>query len=167
MIPGFLYRPMMICCLLIASTTASAVELLTVKTIGMELARDIANETVMQCRKMGYQVSAVVVDRSGNTMVAMRDDLAARFTLQIAEEKANAVIMAGVDSAEFVKNRADIRMEMNHVNGITMLQGGLMINAGGTRVGAVGVSGAPGGELDEACAKKALEVFEERLEFAE
>jgi uncharacterized protein GlcG (DUF336 family) len=48
-----------------------------------------------------------------------------------------------------------------------MLQGGLMITAAGQRVGAVGVSGAPGGELDEACAKKALETFAERLEFAE
>jgi uncharacterized protein GlcG (DUF336 family) len=153
--------------LMLLSASVLAVELLTIKTIGLELARDIANETVMQCRKMGYQVSVAVVDRSGNLRVALRDDLAARFTLQIAEEKANAVIMAGVDSAEFVKNRADIRMEMNHVNGITMLQGGLMITAAGQRVGAVGVSGAPGGELDEACAKKALETFAERLEFAE
>ena len=119
-------RPLLILSAVMVAPSALAVELLTVKSIGMELARDIANEAVMQCRKMGYQVSAVVVDRGGNLRVAMRDDLAARFTLQIAEEKANAVIMAGVDSAEFVKNRADIRMEMNHVEGITMLQGGLM-----------------------------------------
>ena len=153
--------------LLMVSVPAIAVDLLTMKTISMELARDIATEAVKQCRKIGYQVSAVVVDRSGNMQVALRDDLAARFTLQIAEEKANAVIMSGVSSGEFVKNRADIKMEMNHVDGITMLTGGLMINAGGNRVGAIGVSGAPGGDLDEACAKKALEAFEERLEFAE
>ncbi len=153
--------------LILFSSNASAVDLLNVKSIGLELARDIANEAVMQCRKMGYQVSAVVVDRGANLRVALRDDLAARFTLQIAEEKANAVIMAGVDSGEFVKNRGDIRMEMNHVEGVTMLRGGMMISAGGNRVGALGVSGAPGGELDEACARKALEVFEERLEFAE
>ena len=163
----FFLNPLMILGLLLTSPGVRAVELLSVKTIGMELARDIANEAVMQCRKMGYQVSAVVVDRSANLRAALRDDLAARFTLQIAEEKANAVIMAGVDSVEFVNNRADIRMEMNHVDGITMLQGGLMITAGGNRVGAIGVSGAPGGDLDEACARKALEVYQERLEFAE
>jgi len=160
-------RWLLLVSLMLGSGSAFAVELLTVKTIGLELARDIANETVMQCRKMGYQVSAVVVDRNANLRAALRDDLAARFTLQIAEEKANAVIMAGVDSGEFVKNRADIRMEMNHVKGITMLRGGLMITAGGQRVGAVGVSGAPGGDKDESCAKKALQVFAERLEFAE
>jgi uncharacterized protein GlcG (DUF336 family) len=162
-----LLKNLSIMSLLMVSAPAVAVDLLTVKTISMELARDIATEAVKQCRKIGYQVSAVVVDRSGNMQVALRDDLAARFTLQIAEEKANAVIMSGVSSGEFVKNRADIKMEMNHVDGITMLEGGLMINAGGNRVGAIGVSGAPGGDLDEACAKKALEAFEERLEFAE
>lgn len=167
MIRTLLYRPLIAGICLIATAPAGAVEVLTLKTIGLELARDIANEAVMQCRKMGYQVSAVVVDRSATVRAALRDDLAARFTLQIAEEKANAVIMAGVDSVDFVENRSDIRMEMNHVDGITMLQGGLMITAAGTRIGAIGVSGAPGGDLDETCARKALETFTERLEFAE
>lgn len=162
-----LFRPMLTLGIAVSVSSASAAEVLTVKTIGMELARDIANEAVMQCRKMGYQVSAVVVDRSSHLRAALRDDLASHFTLQIAREKANAVIMAGVSSGEFVDNRADIRMEMNHVDGVIMLKGGVMINAGGTRIGALGVSGAPGGEKDEACAVKALEAFRERLEFAE
>ena len=164
---SLLIKTMVPATLLLVASSAQAVDVLTVKKIGMELARDIASEAVLECRKMGYQVSAVVVDRSGNLQAAIRDDLAARFTLQIAEENANAAIMSGVDTVEFVKIRDDIRMEMNHVNGIIMLQGGLMINAGGSRVGAVGVSGAPGGDIDEACAKKALEKFEERLEFAD
>ena len=162
-----LLKSLCVSLMFISAAPAVAGDVLSLKTISMELARDIASEAVKQCRKEGYQVSAVVVDRSGNLRVALRDDLAARFTLQIAEEKANAAIMAGVSTAEFVKNRSDIRMEMNHVDGITMLTGGLLINAGGNRIGAIGISGAPGGELDEACAKKALEVFEERLEFAE
>ena len=53
------------------------------------------------------------------------------------------------------------------MDGIIMMQGGLPINAAGSRIGAVGVSGAPGGDIDEACAQKALEQFEDRLEFAE
>ena len=70
-------------------STAQASDSLTVKTISMELARDLASESLNICRKKGYQVSAVVVDRSGVIQVALRDDLASRFTLQIAEEKAN------------------------------------------------------------------------------
>ena len=112
-------------------------------------------------------VSAVVVDRNGNLRAALRDDRASRFTLQIAEEKANAVILSGIDSGEFRDNREDIRQELNHMNGIIIMRGGVQIMAAGSRIGALGISGAPGGEKDEACALKALEQFDERLQFAE
>lgn len=152
-------------CLLLR--TVSANDVLTVKTIGMDLARDIASESIRACRKQGYQVSAVVVDRSGLIRVALRDDLAARFTLQLAENKANSVILSNISSGELRKNRDDIRHELNQIDGILLLQGGLPINAGGYRLGAVGVSGAPGGDKDEACAMQALEKFADRLEFAD
>lgn len=146
---------------------AGAEDVLTVKTIGYELARDIANAALLECRKQGYQVAAVVVDRNGNMQVAVRDDLAPRFTLEIAERKANTVIMSGIDSGEFVKARADIKQELNHIDGLIMMQGGVLIESGGAKLGAVGVSGAPGGDKDENCAKVALKSLEERLEFAE
>lgn len=152
---------------LVVTTQINAEDMISVKTIGMELARDIASETVLACRKMGYQVSAVVVDRNGNIRAALRDDLASRFTLQIAEEKANAVVMSGISSGQFRESRADIQQELNHVDGLIIMRGGEPIHAGGSRIGAVGVSGAPGGDLDEKCAKQALEKFEERLEFAD
>lgn len=148
------------------ATPANASDVLTVKNIGMELARDIASRAILVCRKQGYQVSAVVVDRSGNVRAALRDDLAARFTLQIAEEKANAAILAGISSGTMRENRNDIRTELNHMKGIIILRGALIISAGGYRIGAVGVSGAPGGDKDEACAKEALESVEDRLEFS-
>jgi uncharacterized protein GlcG (DUF336 family) len=61
----------------------------------------------------------------------------------------------------------DLAHEMNHVEGILVLQGGLPIEAVGYQLGAIGVSGAPGGDRDEVCAHKALEHVQERLEFAE
>ncbi len=145
----------------------SAADLVSSRDIGMELARDLASAAIVACRKKGYQVSAVVVDRHALPRAELRDDLASRFTLQIAREKANAVIMGGVPSGLLVKNRQDIRAELNHVDDIIMLRGGLPVSAGGTRVGALGVSGAPGGEIDEACARAALEKYVERLEFAD
>lgn len=114
------------------------------RNIGMELARDLASEAISACRNDGYHVSAVVVDRYGILRAALRDDVVSRFMLQIAEEKANAVVMAGVPSGEFRDRRGDIRPELNHINGIIIMQGGLPINAGGSRIGAIGVSGAPG-----------------------
>jgi uncharacterized protein GlcG (DUF336 family) len=146
---------------------AHAEDVFTLKTIGMELARDIASETVLACRKQGYAVSAAVVDRNAILKAALRDDLASRFTLQIAEEKANMAIMSGINSGEFRSSREDIRNELNHIDGLIVMQGGVIISAGGVRIGAVGVSGAPGGDLDEACALKALDRLIERLEFAD
>ena len=153
--------------LMVLSTPLFADDVVTVKTIGLELARDLVSESITACRKMGYQVSAVVVDRNGNLRAALRDDRASRFTLQIAEEKANAVILSGTDSGAFRQNRGDIRPELNHMNGIIIMQGGVQITASGSRIGALGISGAPGGEKDEVCALKAIENLEERLQFAE
>jgi uncharacterized protein GlcG (DUF336 family) len=149
------------------TTALYAGDSLSVRTIGVELAKDIAFESVKACRKQGFQVSAVVVDRNGLVQAALRDDLASRFTLQIAEEKANSVILSGINSGEFRKAREDIRPELNHMKGIIIMQGGLPIEIAGSKIGAIGVSGAPGGHLDERCAQQALDTLVERLEFAE
>jgi len=146
---------------------ALASDVVTTKNIGMELARDIASETIKACRKMGYQVSAVVVDRGANLRAALRDDLAARFTLEIARRKANMSVMAGMDSGSFRKNRGDIRLELNQISGLIVMEGAIIISTGGNRIGAVGVSGAPGGDKDAECAKKGIESLTERLEFSD
>ena len=150
-----------------AYNSANATDAYSIKNIGLDLAKDLAAEAVAQCRKQGYQVSAVVVDRNGIVRVAMRDDLAPRFTLQISEEKANLAVMAGTSSGDFRNRRSDIRAEMNHLDDIIVMEGALEIIAGGARLGAIGVSGAPGGDIDEACAQKALDKHAERLDFLE
>ena len=143
-----------------------ATDVVSDKSIGMDLARDVANEAIKACRKDGYHVSVVVVDRHGLVRAALRDDLASRFTLEIAERKANMTVMAWSDSGQFKKARPDIRQELNHIGGLIVMEGGLKIVSGGYNVGAVGVSGAPGGDKDAACAKKALKELNERIEFA-
>ena len=150
-----------------AAPALAADDVISTRLMTAELAADIAKAAMLDCRAKGYQVSAVVVDRAANTQVVMRDTLAARFTIQIAEEKANAVVMSGVSTKDFVDNRSDIRAEMNHVNGIIMLEGGLPITAAGSNLGAVGVSGAPGGDIDAACAQAGLDAVADRLAFIE
>ncbi|NNL06422.1 MAG: heme-binding protein [Gammaproteobacteria bacterium] len=146
---------------------AHANDAYSIKNIGLDLANDLAQAAVAECRKRGYQVSAVVVDRNGLLRVALRDDLAPRFTLQISEEKANLAVMAGTSSADFRNRRDDIRAEMNHLDGIIVMEGALEIIAGGARLGAIGVSGAPGGDIDQDCAQHALDKYADRLEFIE
>jgi uncharacterized protein GlcG (DUF336 family) len=147
-------------------TRAAQPDILPVKQITLELARDIAMASVEACRHDGYNVSAVVLDRAGNVQVALRDTLASRYTLEIAERKAGMTIMSGIPSGEFLAARADIRPELNHINGLIVMEGGLPISAAGSLIGAVGVSGAPGGDKDAACAAAGLKKVEERLEFA-
>jgi len=153
--------------LLLAALPLQASEVVNVKRITMDLAAEIADAAVRACRDKGYQVSAVVVDRNGNTQMAMRDNLASRFTLQIAEEKANLVIMSGIPSGQFRQSREDIRPELNHINGIVVMDGGLPIQAAGTNIAAIGVSGAPGGDIDADCAAKGIASVQERLDFIE
>lgn len=151
--------------LMAVSVPAIAADAISTKGIGMELSRDIASDAVLICREQGYHVSAVVVDRYGLVRAVLRDDLAARFTVQIAEEKANMAVMTGMDTGQFRKRRADIRPELNHIDGLIVMEGGLTIDAGGYRIGAIGVSGAPGGDKDADCARKAIEKNQDRLDF--
>ena len=154
-------------CTLVSPSLLSAGDLISVMRLSPDLALEMVKAAVKACRKDGYQVTAVVVAPDGAEVALMRDAHASRFTIQVAREKANAVILSGIASGQFRDNRHDIQQEMNHVAGILVLQGGLPITAGGYRLGAIGVSGAPGGDRDEVCARKALDKFQERLEFAE
>ena len=153
--------------LLMFPPLSNASDIVTVKRISPDLALEMVKTAVETCRAQGYQVTAVVVAHDGAEVALMRDVHASRFTIQIARDKANAVILSGIASGAFRDNRRDIQQEMNHVDGVLVLQGGLPIQAAGYRLGAIGVSGAPGGERDEVCASKALEAAQERLEFSE
>jgi len=123
--------------------------------------------SIEACRKNGFNVSAVVVDKHGKLRSVMRDDLAAKYTIEIAQRKANMVIMSGIASGAFRAARPDIQQELNHIEGLIVMQGGLPIHASGSLIGAIAVSGAPGGDKDKACAAVAIENMTERLEFAD
>ncbi len=142
-----------------------ASDVLDVKAIGSQLASDIVDLSLESCVDAGYSVGVVVVDRNGDIMAARRSDYAPRFTLEIAAGKARAVILSGVTSTEFRANRDDIRLDLNHLDGVLVMGGALPLESAGSRVGAVGVSGAPGADLDEACAQAALDEVFDRLEF--
>jgi uncharacterized protein GlcG (DUF336 family) len=151
----------------VLSLPVQAADVLNVKLMTLDLARDIASHTLEACRKQGYQTAVVVVDRAGDPQVVLRDVYVSRHAVEIAARKASAVILSGVSSSDFLKNRADIRAELNQMSGVILMVGGLPIRAGGSLIGAVGVSGAPGGEKDEACAAAGIKAVQERLDFAE
>jgi uncharacterized protein GlcG (DUF336 family) len=153
-------------CLLMA-TTAHAQDVVPARLLGLDLARDIAQGAIDACRKQGYQVAAVVTDRSGDAVVVMRDVFTSKYMVQLAHNKANAVVMSGLASGELRENMARSRDEFNELDGVLLLEGGLPIRVAGSMIGAVGVSGAPGGDRDAACAQHGLDAVQERLEFAD
>ncbi len=141
------------------------VDVVDARLMTLSLAQDIAEKAVQACRDEGYQVSVVVVDRGGDPQVVLRDVYASRFTIELARRKANTVILSGTSSSRLRVNRADIRAELNESQDLLVLDGAVPVRAAGALLGAVGVSGAPGGDKDEACARKAVESVQERLDF--
>ena len=156
---------LLLCQLLVVPAIAG--DVVSVKLMTLELARDIAQGAIDACRKDGYQVSVVVVDRSGRTQVLMRDVFANQYLTELALGKANAVILSGTGSGALRENRADIAAELNLLDNLLVLDGGLPIQVAGSLVGAVGVSGAPGGDRDAACAQHGIDTVQERLDFAD
>jgi len=133
---------------LVTATAVHAEGLVQAKLLSLDLARTIADAALEACRKEGYQVSVVVSDRSGEPLVVMRDIYSNRYFTQLALGKTNAVVMANTTSAELLKNRPDMVNELNLLDGVMVLAGGVPVQVAGSLVGAVGVSGAPGGDLD-------------------
>jgi len=152
---------------LLTSPVQAESAVLNSRLMTLGIAGEIAGAAVKSCADSGYQVSAVVVDRSGVVQVVMRDVFASRFTIEIARRKANATILSGTSTSSFRKNRGDIRAELNEIDGILVLDGAVPIRAAGVLLGAVGVSGAPGGDKDEACAMAGIDSVQEQLEFAD
>ena len=144
-----------------------ATDVVNVKLMTLDLAVDIAQGAIDACREEGYQISVVVVDRSGRTQVVMRDIFANQYMTQLAQAKANAVVLSNTSSSALRKNRADIAAELNLLDDLLVLDGGLPVTVAGSMIGAAGVSGAPGGDKDEACAQRGIDGVQERLDFAD
>ena len=154
------------CCT--AHVPARAAEgVVTYKSLAPDVAFDLAQSALQQCRKDGYQVAVVVSDRFGAPVVALRDRYTPVGALEIAKSKAWTSITFTRNTSDFVKAIKDgtISPGLAGLPGVTPLAGGVVIEAGGSLLGAVGVAGAPGGDKDEACAKAGVVAVQDRLEF--
>ncbi len=160
-------KPVLLTSVLALPCVPAEAELVTTRLLTLDMARDIAAGAIAACRKDGYQVAVVVTDRGGEPLVVLRDVYANRHFTQLALGKANAALMAKTSTEEFRRNRPDVVNEINLLEDVTVLSGGLPVLSAGSLLGAVGVSGAPGGNLDEVCARAGLEAVLEELEFAD
>ena len=154
-------RPTMTCLAVIGVAGMLAVpaagQLLTQKSLSAGMAMAIAQTALETCTKQGYNVSVHVLGRNGEVLVAMRGDNAPPHTMENSQRKAYTSRTFRIPSGEFVQRVKDNpTLGAVHLTGIIAAQGALPIKAGDEVIGAVGVSGAPGGEKDEVCAKAGI-----------
>jgi uncharacterized protein GlcG (DUF336 family) len=141
--------------------------LVTFKSLSPELALDLARAAFAECRKRGYQVAVAVVDRSGVAQVMLRDRFAGPHTPGTATGKAWTAVSFRTNTTELAaaSREGTPQAGVRQIPGAIILGGGVLIEAGGSLVGGIGVSGAPGGDADDACAKAGIEAVRDRLEF--
>ena len=142
----------------------AAGELLTQKSLSAGMAMTIAQTALETCTKQGYNVSVHVLGRNGEVLVAVRGDNAPPHTMENSQRKAYTSRTFRIPSGEFVQRVKDNpTLGAVHLTGIIAAQGALPIKAGDEVIGAVGVSGAPGGEKDEVCAKAGIDKVADQL----
>ena len=145
------------------STPASA-ELLAHKDLSLDTAVAIATTAAATCKAQGYRVSVHVVGRNGEVLVALRGDNASPHTMENSMRKAYTARTFRVPSGEIVKRlKENPQFAAVFLTNVIATQGALPITVGDDVIGAVGVSGAPGGDKDEACVKAGLDKVAEQL----
>ena len=147
-----------------AATAADAT--FSVKVLTPETALKAARGAMERCRAHGYQVSVAVTDRMGVVQVLLRDRFAGPHTTDMASAKAYTAASFRVSTTELAEATQPGRPQSGIRNrpGVAAVGGGMTIEAGGSLVGAIGVSGAPGGKEDDACAAAGIAAIRDDLE---
>ncbi len=148
-------------CALAATASAQTVAR---KDLSLDGAVTIASTAIADCKAKGFQVSATVVGRNGEVMVQLRGDGTGPHTMENSFKKAFTSRTFRIPSGDMEKRLKDNpQMGAPYLTGFTTGRGALPIKIGDEVVGAAGVSGAPGGEKDEACVQTGLDKVKDQL----
>jgi len=139
-------------------------QLLTHRDLSYAMAKTIAETAIDSCGAKGYAVSAVVVDRDGEVIVAMRADNAGPHTMENARRKAYTARSFRTATSEYAKRYADnnpvVHQQVTLPN-VIAIPGGLPVKIGNEVIAGVGVSGSPG--VDEPCVQAGLDKVADQL----
>jgi len=138
-----------------------------VKVLTPETALKAAQAALAKCRASGFQVTVAVVDRMGVVHVLLRDRFAGPHTPDMASAKAYTAASFRTNTTALAEATQPGRPQSGIRNrpGVAAVGGGVMIEGGGSLLGAIGVSGAPGGREDDACAEAGIAAIREDIEF--
>jgi uncharacterized protein GlcG (DUF336 family) len=150
--------------LVAGAATAVEADLLARRDLSYSIAKMIAETAIESCTAKGYRVSAVVVDRAGETLVALRGDNASPHTMENARRKAYTALSFRTSTAEYAKRFASddpvVREQVTLPN-VIAIPGGLPVRVGDDVIGGAGVSGSPG--VDEPCVQAGLDKVADQL----
>ena len=159
-------KPAVLALMLFAPLGLHAEATYTVKILTPETALKAAQAALKSCRDRGFQATVAVVDRMGVVQVLLRDRFAGPHTPDMATAKAYTAASFRTNTTELAEASQPGRPAsgIRHRPGIAAVGGGMMIEAGGSLLGAIGVSGAPGGREDDACAAAGIAAIREDIE---
>ena len=140
----------------------------SVRLLTPETALKAAQAALAKCRASGYQVTVAVVDRMGVVQVVLRDRFAGPHSVDMASAKAYTAVSFRTNTSALAEATQPGRPQSGIRNrpGVAAVGGGLVIEAGGSLLGAIGVSGAPGGREDDVCAEAGISAIREEIEFS-
>jgi len=139
----------------------------SVKILTPETALKAAQAALAKCRADGFQVAVAVVDRSGVSEVMLRDRFAGAHSPEPAAGKAWTAVSFRTNTTELIKptSAGQSSAGIRELPRVVVIGGGILIEAAGSILGAIGVSGAPTGDADDACAKAGIKAIADSLEF--
>lgn len=148
----------------LAAVTPASAQLVTEKVLSAKAALAIAETAYETCIAQGYHVSVHVVGRDGEVLVGLRGDGTSPHTFENSQRKAYTARTFRSSSGEFAQRLKDNpTFGASLLTGVIAIQGGLPIKIGDDMIGGVGVSGAPGGDKDEACSKAGIDKIADQL----
>jgi len=149
-----------------SSAAGAADGTFSVRVLTPETALKAAQAALASCRSRGFQATVAVVDRMGVLQVLLRDRFAGPHTTDMAAAKAYTAVSFRTSTTELAEASQPGRPAsgIRHRPGVAAVGGGLMIEAGGSLLGAIGVSGAPGAREDDACAAAGIAAIREDIE---
>jgi uncharacterized protein GlcG (DUF336 family) len=153
--------------LLVGGRPAAEESFVTFRVMTVELALELAEAALKHCREQGWQVAVAAVDRFGVVQVVLRDRFAGPHTPATAAAKAWTAVSFRSPTLELAELSGPGRPDagIRHVAGAIMVGGGRPVESRGSIVGGIGVSGAPGGAADDACARAGIAAIEDKLAF--
>jgi uncharacterized protein GlcG (DUF336 family) len=142
---------------------STAIALKTQHIIPLELAQQLVQATQAACADQGFPITVSILDRNGVDILLAREDGATGASVEVARDKAYAAVGFNNPTSALEDRVETTGFGILTVEEFTVLPGGLPIEAGDELIGGIGVSGAPGGEIDENCAEAGLDAISPSL----